>query len=197
MIDSYICPICRNHMNVATQKLSECPSCGTIYHQGCAEQFDNTCPFCKSQLTLFVVRVNRKLRVFLCHSSKDKPFVANLYSKLDAETNIEAWLDEIKILPGQDWESEIKQAIRNSDVFIVCLSSNSINKEGYIQKEIFTALNVAEEKPESTIFIIPVRLEECQVPLRLSRWQWVDLFKPDGYIKLTKALKHREKELER
>lgn len=37
---------------------------------------------------------NRPLRVFLCHSSADKPAVRELYQKLRAEPWIEPWLDE-------------------------------------------------------------------------------------------------------
>ena len=47
------------------------------------------------------------------------------------------------------------------------------------------------EKPEDTIFIIPARLEECEVPNRLSKYQWVDLYVDDGYGKLSRALDTR------
>jgi WD40 repeat protein len=74
---------------------------------------------------------------------------------------------------------------------IVCLSRQSVGKEGYLQREIREALNVAEEKPEGTIFIIPVRIEEVDVPRRLSRWQWANLFEQDGYGRLLLALNRR------
>ena len=72
--------------------------------------------------------------------------------------------------------------------------SASISKEGYVQKEVRSALDVADEKPEGTIFIVPVRLESCAVPTRLSRWQWVDLFDPSGFEKLLNALRQRAKQ---
>ena len=43
----------------------------------------------------------RKLRVFLCHSSQDKPIVRELYQRLNAEGWIDPWLDEEKLLPGR------------------------------------------------------------------------------------------------
>ncbi len=67
----------------------------------------------------------------------------------------------------------------------------SINKEGFVQKEIRIALDAADEKPEGTIFIIPIRLEECSVPERISQFHWVDLFEKDGYEHLFKALQLR------
>jgi hypothetical protein len=63
--------------------------------------------------------------------------------------------------------------------------------EAKVLKEITIALDVADEQPEDTIFLIPVRLEECSVPDRLSRWQWVNLFEARGYERLRRALQVR------
>ncbi len=119
---------------------------------------------------------NRPLRVFLCHSSNDKPAVRELYKKLRAEPWISPWLDEEELYPGQDWNMEIEKAVEAADAIIVCLTKGSITKEGYVQKEIRAALDYADYKPEGTLFIIPVRLEECTPPKRLGRWQYADYF---------------------
>jgi hypothetical protein len=86
--------------------------------------------------------------------------------------------------------------VRSSHVVIVCLSKASTTKAGYVQKEIKVALDVADEQPEGTIFIIPLRLEECAVPDRLKKWHWVDLFNPKGYQKLVATLKKRAVDLQ-
>ncbi len=138
---------------------------------------------------------SRSLRVFLCHSSADKPAVRELYQRLCAD-GIDAWLDEENLLPGQDWQREIPRAVRYADAVIVCLSKGSINKAGYVQKEIKFALDVADEQPDDTIFLIPLKLEECDVPERLSRWQWVNLLSPTGYERLLRALRFRAANLE-
>jgi hypothetical protein len=77
------------------------------------------------------------------------------------------------------------------------LTKNSVDKEGYIQKEIKFALDKALEMPEGRIFLIPVKFEECEVPFTLSRYQWVDLTVESGYAKMMKALKFRASQLER
>lgn len=133
---------------------------------------------------------NRSIRVFLCHASSDKPKVRELYLRL-VNDGVDAWLDKEKLIPGQNWQIEIPKAVRNSDVVLVCLSPQSANKEGFVQKEIKIALDAADEKPEGTIFIIPVRLEECNVPERISQFHWVDLFSENGYEWLLKALRLR------
>lgn len=136
----------------------------------------------------------RTLRVFVSYASEDKESVLTLCQKLSLE-NIDVWFDAQKILPGQDWESEIRMAIRNSDAVIICVSKGSFEKEGYVQKEIKIALDIADEKPEGTIFIIPAKLENCLVPNALSRWQWVNLYEFDGYLKLTQSLHQRAQRL--
>src|SRR5689334_12670810 len=86
----------------------------------------------------------RSLRAFLCHASDDKLHVRTLYNQLRAE-GIDPWLDKENLLPGQDWQQEIRNTMRIMDAVIVCLSQNSINKVGFIQKEIAFALDRAEE----------------------------------------------------
>jgi len=95
---------------------------------------------------------------------------------------------EEDLLPGQEWKREIPKAVRRSDVVIVCLSHTAINKRGYVQKEIKIALDIADEQPEGTIYIIPLKLEQCEVPERLSHLQWVDFFKEEGYRRLVRSL---------
>lgn len=137
----------------------------------------------------------KSLQVFLCHSSKDKPTVRKLFHQIRL-AGMTPWLDEINLLPGQDWEAEIKKAVRDSDIVIVFLSQESVSKKGFVQKEIRFALDVADEQPDGTIYIIPARLEPCDVPERLHRWHWVDLFEDSGVEKLFAALHKRAKSKE-
>ena len=142
---------------------------------------------------------NRPLRVFLCHSSNDKPAVRELYQKLNAEPWIEPWLDEEELYPGQDWNLEIEKAVEASDAILVCLTKNSINKEGYVQRELRIVLDFADYKPEGTLYIIPIRLEECEPPRRLRTWQYADYFEGQrerGFHRLLVSLKRHADSLE-
>ena len=131
----------------------------------------------------------RPLKVFLCHAHADRDAVRTLYSRL-VKDGVDAWLDKEKLLPGQDWELEIKKAVREADVVVVCLSKQ-FNQAGFRQKEVKWALDAALEKPEGEIFIIPVRLQECDFPTNLRKWHSVDLFEADGNRRLMHALRIR------
>jgi hypothetical protein len=137
-----------------------------------------------------LVEAHNGLRVFLCHASQDKTNVREIHRRL-REDGMQPWLDEEDLVPGQDWQLEIPKAVRSADVVLVCLSKFSVSKEGYLQKEIRLALDAADEKPDGMIFLIPVKLEECELPDRLRKWQWLDYFKPSGHGQLLRALQAR------
>ena len=141
------------------------------------------------------LKLTRPLRVFLCHSSSDKERVEELYDRLLKSGSVEPWLDTKNLLPGQVWEFEIIKAVREADIVLACLSNESITKEGFVQKEIELALNEAGKKPEGSIFLIPVRLEECSVPHRLQHLQWVDIFEYKGFERLIYAMRARASSL--
>ncbi|RLD07825.1 MAG: hypothetical protein DRI32_00005, partial [Chloroflexi bacterium] len=141
----------------------------------------------------------KKLKVFLCHSSNDKPAVREIYKRLKAETWIEPWLDEEELFPGQDWGLEIEKAVEETDTVLVFLSNNAVTKKGYVQKELRMVLRISDYQPDGTIFTIPLRLEKCAVPRALSMWQYLDLFpetrKDWAYKRLLGGLKLRAKKL--
>ncbi len=142
---------------------------------------------------------DRKLRVFLCHASQDKPAVRELYKKLYAEDWIQPWLDEEELLPGQDWNLEIEKAVEASDAVIVCVSHVSVAKEGYVQKELRQVLEIALNKLDGAIFVIPVRLDECELPRSIRDRQGLDFFPEDrrdsAMRKLLASLKIRKDSL--
>ena len=136
----------------------------------------------------------RPLKVFLSYAHADADAVRALYNRLVAD-GVDAWLDKEKLLPGQDWELEIRKAVREADVVVVCLSKQ-FNQRGYRQKELSIARDGADYMPEGEIFLIPARLEECEVPESLQKWHWVDLFESDGYNRLLRSLRVRAKRVE-
>jgi hypothetical protein len=128
--------------------------------------------------------------VFLCHSSGDKDRVRALYRRLSSD-GIRCWFDEECLLPGQDWKYEIRRALQQCTFVLACLSQGSIAKSGYLQKELKHALDLADEQPEGSIYLIPLRLEPCAVPDRLGDLHWADLFTEGGYARLVCALRSR------
>ncbi|WP_322760932.1 hypothetical protein [Frankia sp. Cr2] len=71
--------------------------------------------------------------------------------------------------------------------------SEQIGDVADLQRQIAWALDVAMEQPQGAVFMIPARLEPCDIPDRLRAWNHVDLFAPDGYARLVGALRKVER----
>jgi hypothetical protein len=141
---------------------------------------------------------SRQHLIFLAHASEDKDAARRLYSHLKSN-GLRPWLDEIDLLPGQNWPVEITKAIDRSDIFIACLSTHSVQKQGYVQKEFRLALNAYAERPPGSIYLIPAKLDDCEVPdlqlphmgISLRDIQWIELWKENGFERLVNAIRHR------
>ena len=129
--------------------------------------------------------------IFLIHSHSDRETVHKLYQRL-VKDGLNAWLDVERLQPGQDWQNEIRNAILKCDVVLVCLSHGFDKQQGYRHEELKLALEKANFLPDDKVFIIPVRLEKCDMPVSLRHLHRVDLFRPGGYKKLVAALMQRE-----
>ena len=130
----------------------------------------------------------------MSHAVKDKPEVRKLYKFLRA-CGADPWLDDEKLIPGQDWKFEISKAMDETDVILICLTGHSVSKEGYVQKEIRVALDRGLEMPEGGIILIPARLEECEIPYQLKSYQWVDLYADGGMEKLLRSFNLRAEQV--
>jgi hypothetical protein len=129
----------------------------------------------------------RPLQVFLSHSSRDREKLQDIYERL-MDSGIDVWISDENLIPGQDWQSEITKAVKTSDVVLLFLSNNALTRDGYFQKEIRLALEVAEQKPDGVIYIVPVRLEDCSVPEKVSRYHWINYFEDRAYAQLVRTL---------
>jgi hypothetical protein len=138
--------------------------------------------------------VKTSARIFLSYARKDKHAVAKLYDDLAAQGHA-PWMDSKDILPGENFQRAIDKAIRDSDLILAILTSNSVDRRGFIQRELKQGLDLWKERLEGDIYIIPVRLEDCKGPESLAMFQWVDLFEKDGWSKLLKAIEEALKRL--
>lgn len=127
-------------------------------------------------------------RVFLSYAREDSAAALKLYKELRAK-GLDVWIDIESLLPGQNWKTTIRREIRKSRYFIAVLSRNSVSKKGYVQKELREALDILEEYPTGSVFIIPARLDDC-TPLDdgIRDLHWVNLFE-DWEVGIDRILK--------
>lgn len=136
---------------------------------------------------------NRKLLVFIQYSRVDELDARELYEKLKSENWVDPWIDKENLHPGRDWQVNIDQAINSADVIISLNSRYSLDIVGYSQIELKRAVEAAEKRPPGDVFLIPLRLDNCNLNhTPLGQYQWVDFFgfeKEAAYTKLQLSLK--------
>ncbi len=114
-------------------------------------------------------------QIFISYAREDYASVRQLYDRLKG-AGYKPWMDKVDLSKGADFAKAIPKVLRESDLFIVCLSSRSVSKRSFIQRKINLALDIWEEKLDDDLFIFPVRLEACIAPDRISGFNWTDLF---------------------
>lgn len=127
--------------------------------------------------------------VFVSYSRKDKSRVDDLVRRLNSK-GIRTWVDRQDIVGGE-WRQNIKRGLRHSRFFLACLSQNTQERGEVLQYEHDSALQVQHERLEGEIYLLPVRLEQCETPPEMREIQCVDLFEPDGWDCLLRALRSK------
>jgi hypothetical protein len=91
-------------------------------------------------------------------------------------------------IAGGDWRREIKRALRHSNFFVACLSKNTVEAGEVLLFEHESALEIQRDRLEGEIYVIPLRLEPCEIPERFRHLQCLDLFSRAGSASLVRAL---------
>ena len=108
-----------------------------------------------------------KPKVFLSHSSKDKPRVREIQQLLEAK-GIQSWLDEEEIRVGESFITRLNQGLEECPVLVVFLSSHSITSD-WVNLELGAALATSE------VYVIPVRVDDSELPPLLKSLHYADL----------------------
>jgi hypothetical protein len=141
------------------------------------------------------MRENRNL-IFISYAREDREYAERLYMDLRKE-ELNAWIDTRCLPAGSNWKIEIPKKIKECKYFILLISKHSINKRGYVQKEIKEGLATLELIPRNQIFIIPVRLDNTDpIDVELSDLNWVNLLPDyyDGFARILSAIGDIKKE---
>lgn len=129
------------------------------------------------------------IQIFLSYAKPDKERVLQVYDFLINNGYPNTWIDCKKLLPGQPWEFEIQRYLSKSEIVIIFLSHTSVNKRGFVQREVKSSLKFLEEKLSSDIYIIPIKLDsDVEIPEELSKIQWLDFDLPEALELLKKSL---------
>lgn len=129
------------------------------------------------------------LKVFISYAKEDRDRALHYYELL-AQEGASPWLDVKKLLPGQNWEAEIERAFSEANVVVLLLSKRSVDKRGFVQREANDAIERLRYKQPTDIYVIPLLLEQCDVPAHIAgRLQYVDLSTSGAWEQVRASLK--------
>ena len=125
-------------------------------------------------------------RVFLSYCRDNDVAVRQLYDELTAAGHA-VWRDQESLLPGMDWKHEIRRALRRAYAVVICSSQEvAARHQSGIYPEALLAVEEYRLLPPGSIYLIPVRLSECEIPpieltptRTLQDLHYEDLFPPD------------------
>lgn len=140
----------------------------------------------------------RKLSVFLSYAAGDVAAAQTLYGQLAAEGWLDVWFSDERLSPGADTHLEIEKAISTADLAIICISKNATTQSGLFQKQLRLILDAAQNMPEGVIYMIPLKLEECEPPFLLRHLQFANYFEGNRekvYASVLRSLQTRAKTL--
>jgi hypothetical protein len=124
-------------------------------------------------------------RAFISHASEDKAGYAEPLARELLAKGIDVWLDKWEIAPGDSLVHKIfHQAMAETDAVVVILSKTSVRKP-WVEKELDVAVVRNIQKLSR---LIPVRIDDCEVPESLRDQLWVDWGIGGGVVGVAKRI---------
>jgi hypothetical protein len=120
-------------------------------------------------------------RCFFSYSREDSEFVLRLAREL-RKAGANLWLDRLDIRGGQRWDEAVQAALQSCPGLLAVLSPSAVASQNFMD-EVSYAL---EEQKQ----VIPVLYQQCAIPFRLRRVQYVDFSSgyDEGFAELLRAL---------
>ncbi|MCJ8352352.1 toll/interleukin-1 receptor domain-containing protein [Moritella sp.] len=117
-------------------------------------------------------------KVFVSHASEDKErFVTGFATKL-RENGVDAWLDKWEMLPGDSLVDKIfEEGLKEAQAVIIVLSSYSVKKP-WVREELNASI---VSKLSKGTKIIPIVLDDCEVPESLTSTLWEHISDLNNY----------------
>lgn len=104
--------------------------------------------------------------IFISYAREDSALALQIASALRAE-GLPLWLDQLDIRPGERWDTAVEQALQRSGTLLVLLSTAAVASQN-VMDEVSYGLDEGKR-------VLPLRVGEAALPLRLRRLQYVEL----------------------
>ncbi len=111
--------------------------------------------------------------VFISYSSEDKDRIDPIVRLVRAMKKDSVFQDFMSIRPGQKWADEIMNALRHCRTVLVFWCEHSAASE-WVRQEYEAGISANKE-------VIPILLDDTDVPTPLRAYQWLDFRKDEPH----------------
>ncbi len=106
-------------------------------------------------------------KIFISYSRSDTEYVSTLVQAFRKQ-GFDVWFDK-NIITGNDWDDTIEEEIKSADAMVIILSKTSVKSDN-VKDEMSFAMSMGKS-------VNPIKIEECIIPMRLARKQFLDFTK--------------------
>jgi hypothetical protein len=129
--------------------------------------------------------------LFISYASPDRGRVTPYCDWLQSR-GFDVWIDHKRLKPGQNWDFVIRRELDRAAIILIFLSKESVDRQGYAQREIKLALDKAEEKLAEDIYIIPIILDDdARIPDQIKPFHCVRASAPNCRSLIEDAVSHK------
>lgn len=128
--------------------------------------------------------------IFISYASPDRERVLPFFEWIEKQ-GFNVWMDCRRLKPGQNWNFEINRALGKATFVLSFISKLSFDRRGYLQRELKLALDKLAEKLIDDIYLIPVLLDDVQIPDQLKVLQCVRASDLQCREQIADALQHQ------
>ena len=129
--------------------------------------------------------------IFISYARSDRDLVVPFFEWLVGQ-GFDVWMDYVSIKPGQNWDFEIKRAFEKATFVLAFVSHESVNRRGYVQRELKLALDKLAERLDDDIYIIPVLLDDdVEIPTKLRSIQAIRSSEPNCKEQIVDSIRHQ------
>ncbi|WP_165750564.1 toll/interleukin-1 receptor domain-containing protein [Cellulophaga sp. Z1A5H] len=118
-------------------------------------------------------------KVFLSHSSKDKPIIEPVFTELQ-KSEIKVWYDKYEIEYGDSITEKINLGLNECGLGIICLSKNFMSSN-WAKSEMNYFLQKRINSKTPNFICINIDLEHNELPPLIQDYRYID-FKNDNWI---------------
>jgi hypothetical protein len=129
--------------------------------------------------------------IFMSYASPDRDRVFPFFDHLKS-VGFNVWMDVDRLKPGQNWDFEIKRVLNKASLILIFVSAHSVDRRGYVQRELKLVLDKLEEKLFDDIYAIPVLLDDdAIIPDELRKLHFTKASDSSCAAQIEDAIRHQ------